>query len=161
MLHPWGTRLRRAMVVLWCHPSCEPVWKVYEHCPWQHGKCHSCAPVVVEGRLQLAFIATKPIQAGDEITWDYGVRGEPWLSKQGNTLVTFTRNFHYCNFQFLTVYKLLYWILALHIVWQLKTQDNLYWQGKLFNKHECNCQMSATELNIIGKRMTPRVINAF
>jgi len=94
MLHPWGTRLRRAMVVLWCHPSCEAVWKVYEHRPWQHGKCHSCAPVVVEGRLRLAFIATKPIQAGDEITWDYGVRGEPWLSKQGNTLVnTNTKHF--------------------------------------------------------------------
>ena len=45
-------------------------------------------PVVVEERLQVAFIATKPIQAGDEITWDYGVHSEPWLSKQGNTLVT-------------------------------------------------------------------------
>ena len=45
-------------------------------------------PVVVEGRLRVTFIATKPIQAGDDITWDYGVHGEPWLSKQGNTLVT-------------------------------------------------------------------------
>ena len=50
--------------------------------------------VVVEGRLRLAFTATKPIQAGDEITWDYGVCGEPWLSKQGNTLVnTNTKHF--------------------------------------------------------------------
>ena len=78
------------------------------HAPGHIENATPVPPVVVEGRLRVAFIATKPIQAGDEITWDYGVRGEPWLSKQGNTLVTFTCNFHYCNFQFLTVYKLLY-----------------------------------------------------
>ena len=31
-------------------------------------------------------------------------------------------------------------MLALLVVWQLKTQDNFYGQGRLHNKRESNCQ---------------------
>ena len=40
-------------------------------------------PVVVQGRLRVGFVATRQIQPGEEVLWDYGVRGEPWLRKQG------------------------------------------------------------------------------
>ena len=49
-------------------------------------------PVLLEGRLRVGFIATKHIQAGEEITWDYGVHGEPWLSRQDNTRVNTNTN---------------------------------------------------------------------
>ena len=42
-------------------------------------------PAVIEGRLRVGFVATKNIDPGSEITWDYGVRGDACLCKAGKT----------------------------------------------------------------------------
>ena len=43
------------------------------HAPGSMANATPVPPVLLEGRLRVGFIATKHIQAGEEITWDYGV----------------------------------------------------------------------------------------
>ena len=58
------------------------------HAPGSMANATPAPPVLVEGRLRVGFVATQNIGPGTKITWDYGVRGEPWLCKPGKTLLT-------------------------------------------------------------------------
>ena len=58
------------------------------HAPGGMANAVPVPPVLIEGRLRVGFVATRDIPAGSEILWDYGVRGEPWLCKPVNILLT-------------------------------------------------------------------------
>lgn len=36
------------------------------------------SPLYVRGKWLVGFLAATNIKAGDEVVWDYGVRGEEW-----------------------------------------------------------------------------------
>ena len=78
----------------WCFDATRRLNQFGRYMNHTPGSMANATPVprLLEGRLRVGFIATKYIQAGEEITWDYGVRGELWLSRQGNTHVNTNTN---------------------------------------------------------------------
>ena len=44
----------------------------------QHGNAEVTKPVFVRGKWRIGFMAVRDIHVGDEVVWDYGVRGEVW-----------------------------------------------------------------------------------
>ena len=75
----------------WCFDatrSLNQFGRYMNHTPGSMVNATPVPPVLLEGRLRVGFIATKHIQAGEEITWDYGVRGEPWLPDKVTPVLT-------------------------------------------------------------------------
>ena len=44
----------------------------------QHPNAELTTPVFARGKLRIGFVAVRDIEVGDEVVWDYEVRGEVW-----------------------------------------------------------------------------------
>ena len=44
----------------------------------QHVNAEVTRPVFARGKWRIGFMAVRDIDFGDEVVWDYGVRGEVW-----------------------------------------------------------------------------------
>ena len=53
------------------------------HAPNQLTNAKVAKPLLVKGKLRLGVVAVKTIKPGQEVLYDYGVRGEKWLTIAG------------------------------------------------------------------------------
>lgn len=55
------------------------IGRLINHAPGQEANCRPHPPLYVRGKWRVGFVTTKEIPAGEEVTYDYNVRGEDWL----------------------------------------------------------------------------------
>ena len=53
------------------------------HAPERMANARLANPVLFNGKLRLGVVAVREITMGEEISYDYGVRGEEWLPCAG------------------------------------------------------------------------------
>ena len=53
------------------------------HAPERMANARLANPVLINGKLRLGVVAVREITMGEEISYDYGVRGEEWLPCAG------------------------------------------------------------------------------
>ena len=106
-------------------------WSV-NHAPGSLENAMPVLPVVVEGRLCVGFVATKDIAPGQEIVWDYGVRGEPWQCRSGKTsFIVITTMPTSLLFNISKAALIISMHLSTFILFHLSTNDKLS-QGDIF-----------------------------
>ena len=117
------------------------------HAPGSLENAMPVLPVVVEGRLRVGFVATKDIAPGQEIVWDYGVRGEPWQCRSGKTsFIVITTMPTSLLFNISKAALIISMHLSTFILFHLSTNDKLS-QGDIFHPN----RIGANQTNRGGK----------
>ena len=99
---------------LWCFDATRRLnqfGRYLNHAPGSMINTTPVPPVVVEGQLRVGFVATRQIEAREEVVWDYGVWGEPWLRRQGKNSLALELCSHELHYIVLTVK----WLIPFHL----------------------------------------------
>ena len=142
----WSFQPETQEAVSWYTVS-ERYGQFMNHAPGSLANAMPVLPVVVEGRLRVGFVATKDIAPGQEIVWDYGVRGEPWQCRSGKTSFIVIRTMPTSLlFNISKAALIISMHLSTFILFHLSTNDKLS-QGDIFHPN----RIGANQTNRGGK----------